>query len=370
MQDILEHLIDWLDGGERIALATVVATSRSAPRAAGATMAIHPDGRVVGSVSGGCVESAVVGLAEQVLEDGRARRATYGVSDAEAAEVGLTCGGTIEVLIRAVDRTSLDATWLRTALQQGRGVGVATVVADPQHPEHEGRCLLLSEDEVLAPGLSEDTAASIAEQVRSSLDTEHHDLRRILCRGRSDEELTVFVETFAPRPDLYIIGAIDFAGALATVGRFLGYRVTVCDARERFATPVRFPDAHEVINDWPHRFLAAAPITASTAICVLTHDARFDVPALAAALGSPAGYVGAMGSRRTHDDRLRRLEEHGVPAEQLRRLHSPIGLDLGGRTPQEVALSIAGEIVLSRHGGRGVPLRESDGPIHRPVPAR
>lgn len=369
MLDVLDNVVDWLGAGQRIALATVIATSRSAPRDRGATMVIHPDGHVIGSVSGGCVESAVVGLAEEVLADGRTRRATYGFSDGEALEVGLTCGGTIEVLIRAVDASTLDAGWLQRAVSEDRAVGMATIVADPEHPEHEGHTLLASTDEVLAPHLTAATARSIAEQVRGSLESEHHDLRRILCRERSGEDLTVFIESFVPAPKLYIVGAIDFAGALATVGRFLGYHVTVCDARERFARAVRFPDAHEVVHAWPHRLLSSVPITHSTAVCVLTHDARFDVPTLAAVLGSDARYVGAMGSRRTHEDRLRRLRDHGVPEEHLSRLRSPIGLDLGGRTPQEVAMSIGAELVLSRHGGSGAPLSLAEGPIHRPVPA-
>jgi xanthine dehydrogenase accessory factor len=167
------------------------------------------------------------------------------------------------------------------------------------------------------------------------------------------------------RPRLLIFGAVQFADALATAGKFLGYHVTVCDARPVFATRERVPDADEVIVEWPHRYLARTPIDARTAICVLTHDAKFDVPALIEALSSNAGYVGALGSRRTCADRAARLREAGVDDDRLARLHAPIGLDLGGSTPQEVALSICAEIVAEMHGGSGRPLRELDGSLHR-----
>jgi xanthine dehydrogenase accessory factor len=168
------------------------------------------------------------------------------------------------------------------------------------------------------------------------------------------------------RPRLLIFGAVQFADALATVGRFLGYRVTVCDARAVFATAERLPDAQEVVVAWPHRYLAGTQVDARTAICVLTHDAKFDIPVLIEALSSPAGYVGALGSRRTCADRARRLREAGVGEEQIARLHAPIGLDLGGSTPQQVAVSICAEIVAAVHGGTGRPLRETGGPMHGP----
>ncbi|HEX8867289.1 MAG TPA: XdhC/CoxI family protein, partial [Lentzea sp.] len=178
-------------------------------------------------------------------------------------------------------------------------------------------------------------------------------------------EIRVFVQSYVPPPGLLVFGAIDFASALAHVGAFLGYRVTVCDARPVFTTPQRFPDAHEVVCDWPHRFLERVDVDDRTAICVLTHDPKFDVPALTAALNTRAGYVGVMGSRRAHEDRLTRLREAGVTDEQLARLSSPIGLDLGARTPQETAISIAAEIVACRNAGSGISLSRLTGPIHR-----
>jgi xanthine dehydrogenase accessory factor len=184
---------------------------------------------------------------------------------------------------------------------------------------------------------------------------------------RRGEGMRVFVWAFAPRPRLLVFGAIDFAAAVARVGSFLGYRVTVCDARPVFATPKRFPDADEVIVEWPHRYLASTEVDERTVICLLTHDPKFDVPLLELALRMPLAYVGAMGSRRTNDDRLQRLRELGLTEAELARLHAPIGLDIGARTPEETAVSVAAEIIAARWGGSGQPLRSADGPIHAPV---
>ena len=179
------------------------------------------------------------------------------------------------------------------------------------------------------------------------------------------DDIGVFVSSYAPRPRMIVFGAIDFAAAVARVGSFLGYRVTVCDARPTFATARRFPDADEVVVEWPHRYLAATAVDERTVITVLTHDPKFDVPLLEVALATPVAYVGAMGSRRTNDDRLRKLRELGLTDEELARLHAPIGLDLGARTPEETAVSIAAELIGQRWGGTGGALRLADGPIHR-----
>jgi xanthine dehydrogenase accessory factor len=183
---------------------------------------------------------------------------------------------------------------------------------------------------------------------------------------RREDTVTVFLQSFAPPPRMLVFGAIDYAAAVARIGDFLGYRVTVCDARQVFATPRRFPDGVEVVVEWPHRYLAATETDSRTVICVLTHDPKFDVPLLEEALRRPAAYVGAMGSRRTHDDRVERLREAGLGDQELARLRSPIGLDIGARTPQEVAVSVAAEIVAERWGGSGVPLSTTTGAIHAP----
>lgn len=366
MRDELETLRRWQADGARFALATVTATSRSAPRPAGAAMALHPDGSVLGSVSGGCVEGAVVEVATGVLADDRAQRVTYGISDDEAMAVGLTCGGTIEVFVRPVTVAALDLDALADRVAAGRPVAVATVVAHADDPTRIGRSLVVDADEVIGstgvPALDE----GLADVARGALASGATGLRHVGAAGeRRLDDVTVLVESFAPRPRLIVFGAIDFASAVASVGSFLGYHVTVCDARARFATRARFPDADEIVVEWPHRYLAGVDVDERTAICVLTHDPKFDVPVLQVALATSAGYVGVMGSRRTHEDRLARLREAGVDEAALARLRSPIGLDLGARTPQETAVAIAAELVLDRHGGTGRRLTETDGPIHR-----
>jgi xanthine dehydrogenase accessory factor len=182
-------------------------------------------------------------------------------------------------------------------------------------------------------------------------------------------ELEVFVQSFAPPPRMYVFGAIDFSRATVKIGKLLGYHVTVCDARATFATRKRFPEADEVVVRWPHEFLAEAPVDERTALCVLTHDPKFDVPLLAAAVKTPAGYVGAMGSRRTHQDRIRRLQADGVSADELRHIRGPIGLDIGARTPEEVAVAIAAEIIALRYKKRALTLSDRPGPVHRELAA-
>jgi xanthine dehydrogenase accessory factor len=366
VREELSTLRRWQADGATIAVASVVATSQSAPRQPGATLGVHPDGRVQGSVSGGCVEGAVVEVATDVLASGHPQRVRYGISDDEAFAVGLTCGGTIEVFVRAVDRDTLDLTSLAERVDRDEPVATATVVEHPTDEAVVGRTLVVTDDTVEGSTGSEHLDRAVVEHARGMLAQGATGLRHVGPQGeRRRDDVAVFVESFAPRPRMLVFGAIDFAAAVASIGRFLGYHVTVCDARERFATTARFPDADEVVVDWPHRYLRATTVDTRTVICVLTHDPKFDVPVLQVALETPAVYVGVMGSRRTHEDRLARLREVGVTDEALTRLRSPIGLDLGARSPQETAVSIAAEIVLLRQGGSGAPLRDTDGAIHR-----
>jgi xanthine dehydrogenase accessory factor len=367
MRDILPTLRRWHSTGA-IAVATVVDVRRSAPRPPGAAMAVHADGSVIGSVSGGCVEGAVYEVAQQVLETGSGQLVTYGISDDEAMSVGLTCGGEISVFVGILDgRTAVFADVANTIEHQDP-VAVATVV---DGPGDIGASLAVWPDRTLGSLGNDALDHAVRADTVGMLEQGATGIRRYGAAGeRRVDDLAVFVQTFAPPPRMYVFGAIDFAGAVARIGSFLGYHVTVCDARKVFATRIRFPEADEIVVEWPHRFLADAPIDARTVICVLTHDPKFDVPVLEIALRSPAGYVGAMGSRRTHVDRLERLRERGLTDEEIGRLRSPIGLDLGARTPEETAVSIAAEIIGDRWGGRGRPLRETDGPIHAPgVPA-
>ncbi|CAL9357322.1 putative xanthine dehydrogenase subunit A [Streptomyces sp. enrichment culture] len=369
MLDLAGELGRLLERGRDVAVATVVAVGGSAPRGPGAALAVDGEGTAIGSVSGGCVEGAVYDLCVQALEDGRTVRERFGYSDEDAFAVGLTCGGTIDVLVTPVRADSPARPVFQAALTAaalGAPAALARVAQGP--PGLLGHALL-----VRADGSYEGTLGGHRELDRTAA----AEARALLEAGRTgtvelSEDgthcpggLTLFVESSLPPPRMIVFGAVDFAAALVRVGKFLGHHVTVCDARPVFATRARFPEADEVVADWPHRYLRRTPTDVRTVLCVLTHDARFDVPLLTEALRMPVAFVGAMGSRRTHEDRRRRLREAGLGERELARLRSPIGLDLGARTPEETAVSIAAEIVAARHGGTGVPLTGTGTPIHR-----
>jgi len=374
VREVLQPLVEWWRRGEPIGMATVVATFRSAPRPPGASMLVGPDGSAVGSVSGGCVEGAVYELAQTVVAEGRPRLHRYGVSDDDAFEVGLTCGGILDVYVEKVDRETFpELGEIADDLDHDRPVVIATVVDHPDPDRIGGRMIVRPEGG--SPSVSGTLGtARIDDAVRDDalgmLAAGHSGVLTYGPEGeRRGEGMRVFVWGFAPPPRMIVFGAIDFAAAVARMGGFLGYHVTVCDARPVFATATRFPSADEVVVSWPHKYLEgeadAGRIDARTVLCVLTHDPKFDVPLLEVALGLPeVGYVGAMGSRRTHDDRLARLREAGVDEKSIERLASPIGLDLGARTPEETAVSIAAEIVAQRWGGGGERLAALDGRIH------
>lgn len=369
MLDIAGELHRWLEEGREFAVATVVSVGGSAPRGPGAALAVDGDGVAIGSVSGGCVEGAVYELCERALQDGRTVREQFGYSDEDAFAVGLTCGGVIDVMVTPVPVDSPQRAVLRTALSTAAGGGsaaLARVVSGPE--ELLGHALLVHADGTHEGGLGghpELDRTAVAE-ARALLDA-----GRTGTVGVSEDGshcpggLTLLVETRVPPPRMIVFGAVDFAAALVRAGKFLGHHVTVCDARPVFATEARFPEADDVVVDWPHRYLRRTTTDDRTVVCVLTHEARFDVPLLTEALRMPFAFVGAMGSRRTHEDRLRRLREAGLGEDELDRLRSPIGLDLGARTPEETALSIAAEIVAARRGGTGLPLTGGAEPIHR-----
>ncbi|MBC3194975.1 XdhC family protein [Pseudonocardia sp. C8] len=373
MRDVIDQLEGWWKNGEPAALATVVGTFRSAPRQPGASMLVGPGGEAVGSVSGGCVEGAVYELGQQVLAEDRPVLQRYGVSDDDAFAVGLTCGGILDVFVEKVSpETYPQLGRIAEAVRNEEPVAVATVVAGPV--ELLGKRLVVrpagSEDGVEGGTGSDRIDDAIRDDVRGLLDAGRNATLTYGVHGeRRGEGLQVFVESFAPPPRMIVFGAIDFAAAVARMGSFLGFRVTVCDARPVFATASRFPGANEVVVEWPHRYLQAEAeagrIDGRTALCVLTHDPKFDVPLLEVALRLPEiGYIGAMGSRRTHDDRIARLRERGLTDAEIGRMSSPIGLDLGARTPEETAVSIAAEMIAQHWGGAGIPLAEREGPIH------
>jgi xanthine dehydrogenase accessory factor len=348
----------------------VVRTFHSAPREAGAALAVSAGGEVVGSVSGGCVEGAVYELAQEVIRTGEPVLQRYGVSDDTALSVGLTCGGIIEIFVEPVSRERFPGLGgLAAAIGAGEPAALATVIAG--RGTAGARRVIWGN--TAGPGQGAPGTLAAGDRLDQAVDD---DARGMLAQGltgvrhygehgeRRGDELSVFVQSFAPPPRMLVFGAIDFAAAVARAGKFLGYRVTVCDARPVFATRARFPDADEVVVEWPHRYLARTPVDSRTVICVLTHDPKFDVPVLEIALRTPAGYIGAMGSRRTHEDRLARLRDAGLTDAELARLRSPIGLDLGARTPEETAVSVAAELIQLRWGGSGRPLTDTAGRIH------
>lgn len=371
MIEIAADLRQWCEDGRPFALATVTGVRGSAPRGAGACVAVDAGGQVLGSISGGCVEGAVYDLARDVLATGEPQCAAFGYSDSDAFAVGLSCGGTIEVLVRPV--TSIARAVLSrvlVAMAECRPVALTTVVGGPAHLL--GATMAITEHDDAGslgyPGL--DLAAS-------------RDSRALLTLGRDGAhyydphggcdpaagEVTVLTTVHSTPPQMLVYGAIDFAAAVSRIGKFLGYRVTVCDAREVFTTAQRFPAADEVVVDWPHRHLRAladsGALDTRTVVCVLTHDAKFDLPLLELALRLPLGYVGAMGSRRTDAQRRDDLRAAGLGPAALARLHSPIGLDIGATTPEETALSIAAEIIATRVGAPERRLSTTSGPIHR-----
>jgi len=308
VREILDTLDRWTGDGLRVATATLVRTERSAPREVGSVMAVSERGDVAGSLTGGCVEPAIYEEARDILAGGSARLRTYGIDDEEAFEAGLPCGGTVHVFVNTIERELVRE--LSVAVRAEASVALAMRVSGPATGEQE-----------IVP-----------------LD------------GRSEPALEgdAFILPLLSRPHMYVFGALDHAAAVARMGGFLGYHVTVCDARPRFATRERFPDADELVVGWPDEFLRSAAVDERTAVCVLTHDHKFDVPVLKVALETPAGYIGALGARRTNEERMGRLRAEGVGEEALARIHAPIGLDIGARTPEEVAVAVAAEIVAVR----------------------
>ncbi|WP_026178574.1 XdhC family protein [Streptomyces hokutonensis] len=369
MLDISRELGRWLEEGREFAVATVVGVSGSAPRGLGAALAVDRNGTAIGSVSGGCVEAAVYDLCRQALASGTSLVERFGYSDDDAFAVGLTCGGILDILITPVTATTPARAVLESALSamnHGEPAALARITRGPA--DLLGAPLLVHAD-----GTYEGSYADDRPELEQAAAAQAHALLQAGRTGTVELSedgshcpggITLLVETHAPPPRMIVFGAIDFAAALVRAGKFLGYHVTVCDARPVFTTRARFPEADEIVVDWPHRYLRHTETDARTALCVLTHDAKFDIPLLQQALRMPAAYIGAMGSRRTHTDRERRLLEAGLTEQELARLRSPIGLDLGAHTPEETALSIAAEIIATRHGATGVPLTHTQTPIH------
>ncbi|MCS7087812.1 MAG: XdhC family protein [Thermoflexales bacterium] len=345
MREVAHQALEWLAQGKPVAIATVVATWGSAPRGLGAKLALTPNQDLAGSVSGGCVEGAVIEAGLEVIAQQQPQRLRFGVSDETAFEkVGLACGGTIEVLVEPLHTTLAEA-W-RRALHEDRAL--ATVMLLDGTPM--GSCLALAEHGEVwfeHPALSPEARAAAHALAAETLAQRQPRSTTITAAG---ETRAVFVDFVPAQPQLIVIGAVHIAIALTALAKALGYRVTVIDPRAAFCNRERFPHADAVIVEHPRHALKRVALTSNTAVVTLTHDSKFDDPALQIALRSPAFYVGALGSRKTHAARRERLLRAGLTEAEVSRLHAPLGLDLGARTPEEIALAALAQIVATRNG--------------------
>jgi len=348
-----------------VVAATLVEVIGSAPLDPGATMLVDADGAIEGSVTGGCVEGALVEEARRVLAGRPAAVTTYGISDDVAGEVGLTCGGTVRIFVREIagDAGPSLAAGL-TAVGEGRPVAIATLL---DGPAAAGTLALVDGEPVGGLGATELLDRSVVRDAAGLLAQGVTTVRRYGADGATmGDELRVHIHSFAPPPRMVLFGAIDFSAALARLAREVGYHVTICDARPAFLESSRFAAAHEVVCDWPDRYLSGVELDGRDAVLVFTHDAKFDQPALLAALASGAGYIGALGSRRTQADRRARLREAGVTNDDADRIAAPCGLDIGAATPAETAISVLAEVIAHRAGRQGGRLTDADGSIRRP----
>jgi xanthine dehydrogenase accessory factor len=327
VKDIIETLERWLAQGRQVALASVVERVGSAPRNPGASLAVSDRGELVGGVSGGCVEPEVINDTNDVLAGSRGCLRSFGLDDQGGFSIGLNCGGKIAVAVYRLDPALVAR--VADAVRADRAVALTLRLDD----EHFGEQALLEGEESADAAIGALVALGESGIVES-------------------EGGKVFVESYPPRPNLYLFGVSDHVAALVPLARTLGYRVTVCDPRSVFLTAERFPSADALRREWPDRFLEQAPIDARTAICMMTHEIRFDVAALALALRSNAGFIGAVGSEKTRSERRLRLAELGIGEAELARLHEPVGIQIGARSPQEVAVSIAAQLIESSLAAR------------------
>ena len=354
---------EWLREGRRVVAALLVGIEGSAPLEAGALMLISDDGAIEGSITGGCVEAAVVGEAKAIFAGADPHTVTYGISDELAGSVGLTCGGTVHVFVQELSgeeaRVEAEA---RDAVAAGRPVAIATLLDGPR----AGQKLAVVEGEVDGGfGGPELLDRSVARDAEGMLAQGRSGIRRYGADGAVlGADLAVHVHAFAPPPKMLIFGAIDFSAALARVASELGYEVTIADPRAPFLETPRFQRAAKTLLVWPEEAFEQIELGPRDAILIFTHDPKFDQPALIGALGTEAGYVGALGSRKTTADRERRLRESGVEDSELARIHAPCGLDIGAATPEEVAVSVLAEIIAERSGRAGEPLRQGSQAIH------
>ena len=350
MRDVLPQIEQWRAAGKGVATATVVSVVGSAPRAIGATLAVSEDGEIAGSVSGGCVEPAVIEDELRSLRSGKPKLLQFGITEEQNVEqIGLSCGGEIRVFVQRVDAG--DDVLLDALSRQIPSVAATVISAPDGYERLIGAHVVVVEGERASGGTGiAELDATIGEMAGERLLTGRSETRPVsLPDGQTCE---VYFGVYPPPPTLIIVGAGHVTLPLTRIAKVLDYQVVVVDPREAFATPERLRAADQVLVEWPDEALAHLPLTSATAVAVLTHDDKFDVPALRVALSKPVSYVGAIGSRGTKERRDERLREAGVTDEQIARIHGPIGLDLGARTPEEIALAIMAEIVATRNSRR------------------
>jgi xanthine dehydrogenase accessory factor len=355
--------VDWLREGRRVVGATLVETIGSAPLDPGAQMLIDDRTNIEGSVTGGCIEGALVEEAGRILSGASPQVVTYGISDEQATGVGLMCGGTVRVFVHEQRDDALEAL---EAVAEARTAAAPVAMATLLDGEGAGaKMAILADRTVGSLGVTELLDHSVERDARGQLDEGVSRIRRYGAGGEvMGSELAVYIQAFSSRPRMVIFGAIDFSAEMANVASRIGYEVTICEAREPFARSPRFAANAEVVVDWPDRYLEGRELAPRDVVLVFTHDPKFDEPALIAALGSGAGYVGALGSRRTQRRRAERLREAGLDESSIARIHAPCGLDVGARTPSETAISILAEVIALRTGRSAEPLGETSGPIH------
>ena len=355
--------VAWLREGRRVVNSMLIERIGSAPLDPGAQMLVDERGNIEGSVTGGCVEGALVEEAGRLLEGEAPRVVTYGISDEEAAGVGLMCGGTVRIFVHEEGDQALEAL---DAVARARAAGRPAALATLLEGEGAGAKLAILDDDVVGGlGVTDLLDRSVERDARGQLDEGLSRVRRYGAGGEvMGADLAVYIQAFETRPRMVIFGAIDFSAEMAKLAGEVGYEVTICDAREPFIDSPRFSQVAEVVVDWPDRYLEGRELGPRDVVLVFTHDAKFDEPALISTLATGAGYVGALGSRRTQERRVERLREAGLDDEAIARIHAPCGLDVGARTPVETAVSILAEVIAVRAGRGGESLRDTSGPIH------
>lgn len=364
MKEVIKDIDNWLSNDEAVALATVIQTWGSAPRGVGAQMAIAADGKIAGSVSGGCVEGAVVEAGLDVLKSNQPQLLHFGVADETAWDVGLACGGTIDIFVRPLDKARYN--FLRAAILNEQAIATATFVQGPS--DRFGRELILREDGEIFGIAADDIETQALEAAHDLLANGQSSRRRVSQEKlESDNEIEYFINVILPSPTLIIVGGAHISIALTTLAHTVGYRTIVIDPRRTFGSEARFAHADQLITAWPEDAFKQIQVTRSTAVATLTHDPKIDDPALHIALPSKAFYIGALGSRRTQAKRSERLLNAGLNQAAVERLHAPIGLEIDAATPEEIALAIMAQIVAARN--QHVKIASDDDTVQSLTPA-